>query len=54
MNWYSRHVLSWEISVTMDEGFCVSARERALRRGGSPEISNTDCEYIDTRPLEVA
>ena len=42
MDWYSRYVLSWEISVTMDEGFCVSALERALRRHGAPEISNTD------------
>jgi len=42
MDWYSRYVLSWEISVTMDEGFCVSALERAIRRHGAPEISNTD------------
>jgi len=42
MDWHSRYVLSWEISVTMDEGFCVSALERALRRHGAPEISNTD------------
>ncbi|GBE57859.1 integrase core domain protein [bacterium BMS3Abin01] len=42
MDWHSRYVLSWEISVTMDEGFCVSALERATRRHGAPEISNTD------------
>ena len=42
MDWHSRYVLSWEISVTMDEGFCVSALERAIRRHGAPEISNTD------------
>lgn len=42
MDWHSRYVLSWEISVTMDEGFCVSSLERALRRHGAPEISNTD------------
>ena len=42
MDWYSRYVLSWEISVTMDESFCVSALERALRRQGRPEIFNTD------------
>lgn len=41
MDWYSRYVLSWEISVTMDADFCVSALERALLRG-SPEIFNTD------------
>jgi putative transposase len=42
MDWYSRYVLSWEISVTMDDSFCVSALERALRRHGCPEIFNTD------------
>lgn len=42
MDWYSRYVLSWEISVTMDSSFCVSALESALRRHGRPEIFNTD------------
>jgi len=42
MDWYSRYVLSWEVSVTMDDGFCVSALERALRLPGKPEIFNTD------------
>lgn len=42
MDWYSRYVLSWEISVTMDDGFCVSALERALRLHACPEIFNTD------------
>ena len=42
MDWYSRCVLSWEVSVTMDDSFCVSALERALRRHPRPEIFNTD------------
>jgi len=42
MDWYSRYVLSWEVLITMDEGFCVSALERALRIHGKPEIFNTD------------
>ena len=42
MDWYSRYVLSWEVSVTMEEAFCVSALESALRRHGRPEIFNTD------------
>jgi len=54
MDWHSRYVLSWEVSVTMDEGFCVSALERAIRRHGAPEISNTDCEYIAACLPEVA
>jgi putative transposase len=39
---FSRRVLSWEVSVTMDDSFCVSALERALRLYGTPEIFNTD------------
>ena len=42
MDWYSRKVLSWEVSSTMDDEFCVSALERAIRLYGSPEIFNTD------------
>jgi putative transposase len=42
MDWHSRYVLAWEVSVTMDEGFCVSALESALRRHGRPQIFNTD------------
>ncbi len=39
---YGRYVLSWEVSVGMEEDFCVSALESALRRHGRPEIFNTD------------
>jgi putative transposase len=42
MDWYSRYVLSWEVSVTMDDGLCVSSLERAIRHNVSPEIFNTD------------
>lgn len=42
MDWYSRYVLAWEVSVTMEEGFCISALESALRRHGRPQIFNTD------------
>ena len=42
MDWYSRKVLSWEVSTTMDDSFCVSALESAIRRYGIPEIFNTD------------
>ena len=41
MDWFSRYVLSWAVSVTMDSLFCVEALEQALRHG-PPEISNTD------------
>lgn len=42
MDWHSRYVLAWEVSVTMEEAFCVSALQSALRRHGRPEIFNTD------------
>ena len=41
MDWFSRYVLSWELSVTMDMGFFVEASKAALRRG-TPGIFNTD------------
>jgi putative transposase len=42
MDWYSRAVLSWRLSNTMDSDFCVAALEDALNRYGVPEIFNTD------------
>lgn len=41
MDWYSRYVLSWALSLTMEIDFCLAALNRALRRG-RPEIFNTD------------
>ena len=42
MDWYSRRVLSWRLSNTLDSSFCVDALEEALARFGPPEIFNTD------------
>jgi len=42
MDWYSRKVLSWRISNTLDSDFCVQAVEEALSRFGAPQIFNTD------------
>ena len=41
MDWFSRYVLSWEISITLDTGFCLAALDRALEIG-RPEIFNSD------------
>lgn len=41
IDWFSRYVLSWEISITLDTSFCLEALDRALRRA-TPEIFNTD------------
>jgi len=41
IDWYSRYVLSWKLSNTLDADFCVEALEEALKKG-KPEIFNTD------------
>jgi len=42
MDWFSRRVLSWRLSVTMETAFCIEALEEALARHGRPEVFNTD------------
>jgi putative transposase len=42
MDWYSRKVLSWRLSSTMDTQFCIEALEEAMEKYGQPEIFNTD------------
>ena len=41
IDWFSRYVVSWEVSVTLETEFCLSALDRALRCG-RPEIFNSD------------
>lgn len=41
-DWFSRRVLSWRVSISMEAAFCVEALEEALARHGRPEIFNTD------------
>ena len=42
LDWFSRRVLSWELSNTMDVAFCIAALEAALGCFGAPDIFNTD------------
>jgi putative transposase len=42
IDWFSRRVLAWRLSITMEAAFCVEALEEALARHGRPEIFNTD------------
>ncbi|TRA95355.1 IS3 family transposase [Rhizobium rhizogenes] len=42
VDWFSRRVLSWRLSITMEAAFCIEAVEEALARYGKPEIFNTD------------
>ena len=42
VDWFSRRVLAWRLSITMEVEFCLEAVEEALVRHGKPEIFNTD------------
>jgi putative transposase len=42
LDWASRRVLAWRLSITMEASFCVATLEDALARNGKPEIFNTD------------
>ena len=42
LDWYSRKVLSWRVSNTMDTAFCLEVLDEALSRYGAPDIFNTD------------
>ena len=63
LDWYSRYVLSWELSNTLDHHFCTAALEKALSIS-KPEIFNTDqgtqftCEeftsYLEERNITIS
>ncbi|QYO71453.1 IS3 family transposase [Vibrio cholerae] len=42
IDWYSRKVLAWRLSNTMDTSFCIEALEEALKHYGPPDIFNSD------------
>lgn len=42
VDWFSRRVLAWRLSITLEAEFCIEALEEALTRFGKPEIFNTD------------
>jgi len=42
MDWASRRVLSWRVSISMSTDFCIEALQEAIARYGTPEIFNTD------------
>ena len=55
MDWYSRRVLAWRLSITMEMDFCVEALQEAIAKYGKPDIFNTDqgvqftaAAFIDT------
>jgi len=42
VDWYSRRVLAWRLSISMDTVFCMDVLEEALQRYGTPQILNAD------------
>jgi putative transposase len=42
MDWFSRRLLAWRVSISMEVDFCIDAVDEALARHGRPEIFNTD------------
>ena len=55
LDWFSRRVLSWRVSITLGASFCVETLEEALARYGKPEIFNTDqgSQFTGTAFTEV-
>ncbi len=47
MDWYSRKMIGWKLSNTLDTAFCLTYLKRALKLYGAPEIFNTDqgCQF---------
>lgn len=54
LDWYSRYVLAWELSNTLDRAFCIAALQAALRRA-TPEIFNSDqgCQFTSNDFTDV-
>ena len=54
MDWYSRKVIAWELSNTLDTAFCLKCLKRALKTSGAPEIMNTDqgCQFTSDEWIE--
>lgn len=55
MDWYSRKVLSWRVSISMESAFCIEALKEAIEKFGAPEIFNTDqgSQFTDEKWIEV-
>ena len=50
LDWFTRRVLSWRVSITLEAYFCIEAVEDALARHGKPEIFNTDSKSRSISP----
>ena len=55
LDWFTRRVLAWRVSITLEADFCIEAVEEALARHGKPEIFNTDqgSQFTSTEFIKV-
>jgi putative transposase len=55
VDWFSRRVLAWLLSITLEAAFCIEAVEEAAVRYGCPEIFNTDqgSQFTSTGSMQV-
>jgi putative transposase len=55
IDWYSRKVLSWRLSNSMDASFCVDCLKDALREHGKPQVFNSDqgSQFTSTAFMDV-
>jgi putative transposase len=55
LDWFTRHVLVWRVSITPEADFCIEALEEALTRHGAPEILTTDqgSQFTSTEFIKV-
>jgi len=64
LDWFTRRVLSWRVSITLEADFCIEAVEEALARHGKPDIFNTDqgsqftstdfIKVLDSREIKIS
>ena len=55
LDWFTRRVLAWRVSITLEADFCIEALEEALTRHGAPEILTTDqgSQFTSTEFIKV-
>jgi putative transposase len=55
IDWYSRFILSWKLSTTLEAAFCIEAANEALTRYGMPDITNSDqgCQYTSNEYIAL-
>jgi putative transposase len=55
LDWFSRKVVGWDLSPTMESDFCIEAMDRAIQKFGAPDISNTDqgSQFTDKKFVDV-